>query len=129
MGIAASRGGGETGIPVGGSPAASSSVRLCGRAQTTRRSRTHRIDSGCGRVLRVFLHKEVRRQGVGSNCVAIIADDGRRGVYFQFPLREEVAKSSQAVVVRKSLDYREFCTVAAVVGYRQPAESMQCSHA
>ena len=69
----------------------------------------------------------MRCEGVGSSFVAIGADDGRRGVHFQFPLREDVAKFLPSIVVRKSVDCRKICTVAAMVEYRQGAESMQWS--
>ena len=48
--------------------------------------------SGRGRLLRDTLPREVRGQGVGGSCVAIVADDERRGVCFQLSLREDVAK-------------------------------------
>ena len=69
-------------------------------------------------------HREMRCQGVGSGCVAIVADDGKREVHFRFPLRKMLRSSSQADVVRKNLDCRKLCTVEAVVECRQEAESM-----
>ena len=113
--IAASRGWGEPGTSVGGSPAVGHAPS---HTEAAHSSRKHRIESELGRLLRDTLR--TGKCGVyGRGCVEIVADDGKREVHFQFSLRTMFGSSSQAVVVRKSLDYRKIFTVAAVVEYRQ----------
>ena len=59
--MGASRGGGEAGTSVGGSPAASSSVGYApSHTEAAHSSRTHRIDSEGGRLLRGTLYTEKR---------------------------------------------------------------------
>ena len=45
--------------------------------------------------------RKVRGQGVGGSCVAIVADDERRGVRFQSLFGKTLPSSSQAVVVKE----------------------------
>ena len=47
--------------------------------------------------------------------------------FFNFLFGKALRKSSLAVVVRKNVDRREVCAVAAAVEYRQAAEFMQWS--
>ena len=109
------------------------SVELRHLVWDTRR-RAQRLPSAAERiplirdaVISWVIHREVRCEGVGSGYIEIVVDDGKREVHFHFPLQKMLRSSSQAVVVRKSLDCRKFCTVAAVVEYRQQAESMRGS--
>ena len=87
-GTTMSWGGGEAETSVGGSPGAPSSVEYAlSRTETDHSSRTHRIDSRRGRLLRSFLDRQVRFQGKSSGCVAIVARGGRREVDCQSHLR------------------------------------------
>lgn len=49
------------------------------------------------------------------------------GFMFNFLFGKTLRSSSQAVVVRKNLDCREICAVAAMLEYQQAAASMQWS--
>ena len=105
---------------------------VCGlrrRAQRTcPQHRTDRIDLGRGRLLRGFLHTDVRFHGVGSGCVAIDAVDGRgKGPVMNLLFEKILRNSSQSVVVKESLDRRKICAVAAVVGNCQASEPTQQS--
>ena len=50
---------------------------------------------------------------------------GGKGFIFNFLFGKNIRETSQAVVVRRNTDCREFCAVAAMIEYRQAAASMQ----
>ena len=57
----------------------------------------------------------------------VLQMSGGEGFIFNFLFGKTPRNSSQAVVVKKNLDCRETCAVAAMVEYQQAAESMQWS--
>lgn len=62
---------------------------------------------------------------VCSGCVTDVA--GSEGFILKFMFGKTLRRSSRSVMVRNNLDCREICEVAAVVKYRQAAESMHWS--
>ena len=52
---------------------------------------------------------------------------GGEGFIFNFLFGKTLRNSFHAVVVKKNLDCREICAVAAMVEYQQAAESMHWS--
>ena len=92
-GTAASRGGGKVSTSVDGSSAAGSSAKhVPTRTDSSHRSGADHDESGRGHILLGFSPSKARFRVVRNGGVTGVADDGRRGVHFQFPVRKDVAK-------------------------------------
>ena len=57
----------------------------------------------------------------------VLQMSGGEGFVFNFLFGKRLRSSSHAIVIKKNLDFREICAVAAMVEYQQATESMQWS--